>query len=598
MKNRLTELLSSNKRVLVDYSAMIIMAEMQELHFFTEQLIDHQVELILPAFFRFQHESVFQTAEQEGKSIFVAVRDCLARVEKAELLVWTKHLSAYTFLSEFASDSSNLFIVGKKSFVLERVRDRNISGQMPVFIISKTFFKMYTNLSVCLEEEAPYSIHKVSGSDEYLDVEIHCNVGDTVYDDEGQPVLLASKISTGAEGIVFRTADPCYVAKVYHKAVITPLRWRKLLRMRQALIRAKGISWPCKLLYTFNKVPVGFTMPTAEGCTLGSAFDGPDAVISYFPDWKRIDVVNTSISILQKIIYLHLHNVLIGDIQLKNMMIKDATNVFVIDMDSVQFEDMPCPVGTEDYTPPELWDYSFSAILREPVHEDYSCGILIFSLLFCGQHPYAQRMGRETLREEMLARAFPYRMTNSEDSMVPLGGYDKIWEALPVRLRMMFVNAFSSGVRYEPAEWYDALLDYKNQLQKHAFQDEQYYELFPFTDISRVEVAEHKIGFKKSIREAIIHKPEDSASGNSSNTGLSSQRIKRDYKGSEDKIFVPLVKHDPIPTNTTPKSKEPDINLSSDSLDVKEFLFRPLTIVLLSAFVLLVILLFVVANLF
>lgn len=597
MKNRIVELLSNKKRVLVDYSAMIVMAETQSLSFFTEQIISHRVMLILPAYFRFQHESVFQTSDQEGKANFGAVRDLLARVEKAELLTWTDHLSAFPFLSEYASDPTNLFVVGKKSFVLERIRDRNISGSMPVFVISATFFKMYSSLNVCLEEEAPYVIHKVSGSDEYLDVEIHCNVGDTVYDDEGKPVYLASKISTGAEGIVFRTGDPDYVAKVYHKAVITPLRWRKLMRMRQAAIRAKGLAWPCKLLYTFNKVPVGFVMPTAEGRTLGSVFDGPDAVLAHYPDWKRVDVVNTSISILQKIIYLHLHNVLIGDIQLKNMMIKDTQNVFVIDMDSVQFEDMPCPVGTEDYTPPELWDYSFSAILREPVHEDYSCGILVFSLLFCGQHPYAQRLGKETLREEMLDRAFPYHMQKAEESMVPLGGYDRIWDALPVRLKMMFVNAFSNGIRYEPTEWYDALLEYKKQLQEHAFADEQYYNLFPFTDVSRIVVIENKAGFKKSFREAIIHAPEESSEMISARIDLRAQRMKREYIGSEDKVFSPQSKTEaPLTNSNVSASNNKSTDADNDSVDVKEFLLRPLTILLLSVFIVLVILLFVVVN--
>ena len=100
-------------------------------------------------------------------------------------------------------------------------------------------------------------------------------------------------------------------------------------------------------------------------------------------------------------------------------------------MDSVQIGNLPCPVGTEDFTDPRLWGRDFAGFVRKLKDEDYSIAMLVFSVLFCGLHPYATRNGAETLREEILNRNFPYTLDNSDTDHIPLGGYDHIWEYLP-----------------------------------------------------------------------------------------------------------------------------------------------------------------------
>jgi serine/threonine protein kinase len=418
-----------------------------------------------------------------------------------------------------------------------------MSGNFFLCIVSLNQIDVYPNLDSCLNVELAYSINPLSQSTDYLDVDVYCNVGDKVYSEDGSVIILTEKISTGAEGIVFRTADPKWVAKIYHKGVITPLRWRKLIRMTKTGLSAKGICWPSVLLYSFNNGPVGYLMPTAEGNTLGTIFDGPDAVLEHFPVWQRIDVLQTAAHIIEKVVYLQLHGVLIGDMQLKNMMIKDPENVFLIDMDSVQIEDMPCPVGTEDYTPPELWDFSFSEILRRPFHEDYSCGILVFSLLFCGQHPYAQRLGKETLREEILANSFPYLSNSSAESMIPVGGYDKIWDALTENLKIMFIEAFSRGKRFEPIEWYSAITEYRDLLLRREYTDEQSYLLFPHTNLTATKERPVNSTYKKTIREAIIQAPLNSNRVDTSSSSFANKMLYNRQSGNaaaEERFFEPV----------------------------------------------------------
>lgn len=494
-----------HEKYLLDFPAAIrLFSDVGGPEFFELILKSNKTIIISNAFKRYS-EIVYKHADPREQNITERIGMMLNSFEKDNRLIISDHSSTIDFFRSFSGDPSVCLILLEHSFSLERMRDEKKPITLSAMIVTDEDILFFDNIQTYLKNDTSYSLHPVSRSTDYLDADIHCNVGDKVYDAEGNAVLLTSKISTGAEGIVFRTEDPKWVAKIYHKGAITPLRWRKLIHMTQKEISAKGICWPAKLLYTFNKIPVGFLMQTGFGHTLGSVFDGPDAVMSVYPEWGRSDVVRVVRRVLEKIIYIHLHGVIIGDIQMKNMMIKDQDHVYLIDMDSVQIEDMPCPVGTEEYTSPELWDFSFSDVLRKPVHEDYSCAILVFCILFCGQHPYSQRFGKETLREEIIEKSFPYISDHCGESLIPIGGYDKIWDALTERLRSMFFEAFRNGARFETIEWYEAINEYAGELENKAFYDPEAYRLFPHTDLThREEDSSKPKTYKKSLREAIL----------------------------------------------------------------------------------------------
>lgn len=524
MTDSIDQVLSQGEKFLLDFPAVLTLCADGRSDEFFDTLLSSGKSIVVNCAFRLHIDIIRSQADSAEKENAEAVSLILSRFGQMNRLLDSESLSLQAFVEEYARDRSACFILLEHTFTIERMRDIEIPAVFSVCAIAKDEYRTYARLGDFLRSELSYSVHPVSKSDDYLDANLHCNVGDKVFDEDGNPVLLTAKISTGAEGIVFRTENPLCVAKIYHKGVITPLRWRKLMHMTNKGITADGICWPTRLLYTFNKVPVGFLMQIGSGHTLGTVFDGPDAMFSKYPEWGRADVVRVALRVLEKVIYLHLHGVIIGDIQMKNMMMKDSDHVYLIDMDSVQIEDMPCPVGTEEYTSPELWDFSFSDILRRPVHEDFSCAILVFSILFCGQHPYAQRFGKETLREEIMDRSFPYAPDTGGESLVPIGGYDKIWSALTDRLRGMFVNAFRKGIRYEPIEWYTAVRDYEKALSDGTIADTEAHRLFPYTDqfANQEEVSDKPKTYKKSIREAIIHARSD-LNGSESRVRMSSQ---------------------------------------------------------------------------
>ncbi|MBN1891272.1 MAG: hypothetical protein JW780_00685 [Clostridiales bacterium] len=526
MTDDLDQLLLLGKTYLIDYSAAARLSADGRFEHVFQSLLNADKTIVISRAFNLYNTIFRKQADSKIRGFYDSIDSMMDRFRKEGRLVVSQSLSWESFIREYHGKVSVCMVLLEHSLSVERIRDMEVPTDFSVCLVLDEDFRTYPNVKTFLQSELSFSVHPVSRSTDYVDANLHCNIGDKVYDSDGQEIVLTEKISTGAEGIVFRTNDPKWVAKIYHKGVITPLRWRKLIRMLKKGIEATGICWPSKLLYTFNKIPVGFLMQTGSGYTLGSIFDGPDAIISKYPHWKRHDVAAVALSVLERIIFLHAYGVVIGDIQMKNIMMNDPEHVYLIDMDSVQIEDMPCPVGTEEYTSPELWDYSFSDILRRPIHEDYSCAILVFSILFCGQHPYAQRFGRETLREEIIEKAFPYGNSSSEESLVPIGGYDKIWETLPDRLQSMFIKAFREGVRYEPIEWYEAITEYRNDLVDGNYEDEESYLLFPHTDLSVLEATPDKPkSYKKSIREAIIHAPSESTKTEMKSEVFSSENL-------------------------------------------------------------------------
>ncbi len=507
MADSWTEALGRTQVVIFDYPALFEAGRYPVFKNLLDTILSNKIDVLINTSFRVYSTCVSRVNNPNDEDIKSQTDDFMSRLLHAgRLVVESSGMSVLSLVKDNLGQKNVCLITGKRSSLITQIREEALSGDMTAFVFSGEEYKAYRNLKEMREGELFPDVNPVSSSTDYLDVAIYVNVGDIVYTEEGDRILLAEKINTGAEGLVFRTDDPKRVAKIYHRGVMTPLRWMKLIRMTKMKISAEGICWPLSLLYNQNKEPVGFVMPAGEGYTLGAVFDGQDAIYERFPEWDRICVVEAACKIFEKIVYLHLYGIMIGDIQLKNIMISSPGKVYLIDMDSVQIDDLPCPVGTEEFTPPELWDRSFQSFLRNSLHEDYSCGILAFAILLCGQHPYNQRQGHETLREEIATKSFPYAADGKESGQVPVGGYDRIWQSLPVQFRRMFYSAFSAGKRYETIEWYDSLVSYHNELSQRKFADPEAYKLFPYNP-HKVKV-DTNYTRKRTIRDSIIHVPE------------------------------------------------------------------------------------------
>ena len=66
-----------------------------------------------------------------------------------------------------------------------------------------------------------------------------------------------------------------------------------------------------------------------------------------------------------------------GDLNPTNIMVKFSEKVFFVDTDSYQIEDFPCPVGTPDYTAPEIQNRKKYDFLRSIGNENFAVATLL-----------------------------------------------------------------------------------------------------------------------------------------------------------------------------------------------------------------------------
>lgn len=448
---------------------------------------DYGIDCYVNDTFKVLHKCVIAQADPKDRAVQPAMRSLMQSLLTTNKLHLINTCNTERFIEQVNELDYSVLLTTEKSILFKRFFEKDIEYNHDVAILTSTGLKIYPSLKEMKEDLHLPEISNLAKINSFLDSDARANIGDIVNHNNGERMVLEKRLSGGAEGMVFLTDHKRLIAKVYHKGVITPLRWAKLKKLTELGITSTSFCAPQSLLY-FRNVPIGYTMFMGKGTTLSNVFDGPDAILEHFPYWTRLDVCETLLSLIGKYIYLHMHDVIAGDIQLKNALIEDSAHQYLIDMDSVQIGNLPCPVGTEDFTDPNLWGKDFSGFVRTLKDEDYSIAMLVFSVLFCGLHPYATRNGAETLREEILNKNFPYTLDNSDTEHIPLGGYVHIWEYLPEYLRKMLYRTFKEGKSYEAVCWRDAVQQYMTELENFKYDDAEAYKLFPCEDYKQVSI--------------------------------------------------------------------------------------------------------------
>lgn len=473
--------------LILDYSVMREFGATPIFDEMTRIICTSGMDVYVSKTFKLLHYCIMHQADKKDSVSIGSMKLFCAQLLPYKKLHLVQYASTLDFLDSVKEVPNAVIVTTKNGLFTRRLYEYDIDLVMPIWVVTREGMYMFSSISEMKESLPMPEVSPLAWQKKFLDLPVSCNVGDVVRTEHDEPFELYSRMSGGAEGMVFTTDKKNQVAKIYHKNILTPLRWAKLKRICQTGITAQGFCLPYNLLF-YKGYPVGYMMPLGKGVPLGNVFDGPDALLEAFPDWTRIDVVNTLLALLEKYLYLHLHNIIAGDIQLKNALISSSSSVFLIDMDSVQVGNLPCPVGTEEFTDPNLWGKDFSSFVRTLHDEDYSIAMLVFSVLFCGLHPYATRNGAETLREEVLGRNFPYDLESSSKEHIPKGGYEYIWYYLSDRLKNMLYGTFKLGQSFETVEWYDAVVEYKEDLLNRRYKDPEAYKVFPRMPYNQAEV--------------------------------------------------------------------------------------------------------------
>lgn len=341
---------------------------------------------------------------------------------------------------------------------------------------------------------------------------------------------LGTPVGKGGEGTVYQI-DKNLACKIYSLSKLTRAKIEKIKLMISKPIYDQDICWPIDLVMNSYNEIVGYTMPIAKGYLL-SKIQSRAFIQEYFPKWKKKDIVQLAYTIIQKFYYLHERNIIVGDINTRNIMFTSPTQVYFVDTDSYQIEGFPCPVGTNEFTCRELLEKGskFSEMLRQWGHENFSLAILIYVLFMNGKHPYAIRGGSDpatNIKQDKFP--FPYEANNSKgviisDSryidLIPVGPWKLYWEMLPGYIKGAFYSTFNDKGNYHNPQqsissesWLILIYEYLEDLKlekKNSLKN----DIFP--GLPEVE----KSTIKKAKTPIIMHR-------NVESTNLNKYNIKR-----------------------------------------------------------------------
>ena len=319
------------------------------------------------------------------------------------------------------------------------------------------------------------------------------NEGDFVY--QGRtPIRLTKKLGDGGEGIVYKTnKSENVVAKIYFGNKLTSHRQAKIDKIIAAGLSIEGVCFPTEHLYNSKGVFIGYLMPKAEGEKLGtSVFRGEKGMKKFFGNWSRSDLVTLAVTILSTIKNIHDLGILIGDINGLNILVKSPTKVYFVDTDSFQINEYPCPVGTLDFTAPEIQGKDYKYFLRSIGNENFAIAVLLFKLLMFGESPYAQQ-GGAGIAHNISRGDFSFPFKDKGNNKMPEGDWSCFWSHLPEKLREIFYRTFRKGetmyderMRPDVEVWLKELYVYLRQLNDGTLKkiDVDSVKLFPKTDFN------------------------------------------------------------------------------------------------------------------
>lgn len=299
----------------------------------------------------------------------------------------------------------------------------------------------------------------------------------------GHEFRLGKLISAGGEGTIYETELAGQVCKIYHRNRLTKLKQKKIELMVSRKIKRPGICWPTEIVTNCDGEFVGYVMPRAAGTTMQSAMFVKPKLEKTFPNWKRRDLVNVAGNFIDHISFLHSLNIIVGDINPLNLLVtEDSSKVWIVDTDSFQIENFPCPVGTVNFTPPEIQGENYFGFLRTKEHELFAVATMIFMILFPGKPPYSQQGGGSPA-ENIKSKNFPYRYSKdrSQDAPdvdgknAPQGSWQYIWSSLPPAIKGAFFSTFREDRRTSIDAWTDLLVDYRDRIDNRNWTN----ELFP-----------------------------------------------------------------------------------------------------------------------
>ena len=369
------------------------------------------------------------------------------------------------------------------------VRKINRQGYLSIFNFENHPSPSYDKNEIPDESRFAFAtnVKKVNGK---LTISFLPGEGDSIVAVRGkkrETIKLLKSISSGGEGTIYETNRPNYVAKIYKREKLDCAKYEKISLMMTKTIDCEGVCFPLAMLYNTKEEFVGYLMQQARGKELQKCVFLPQLLRKNFPHWTKKDTVTLCITILKKLIYLHDCNIILGDINPNNILVVSPKEVYFVDADSYQIEGFPCPVGTINFTAPEIQKKNFSSFLRTRGNERFAVATLLFMIMLPGKPPYSLQGGENQI-ENILNGDFAYASGIRSTGKAPAGPWRFCWSHLPRYLKDDFYETFhKNGKRYleknrfSSSDWLQKFTFYLNLLENGTMekQDSMSLSIFP-----------------------------------------------------------------------------------------------------------------------
>lgn len=337
----------------------------------------------------------------------------------------------------------------------------------------------------------------------------------------------ADQLAAGGEARIFiHPGDLTQVIKVWHKPSADRARKVQAMLANPPAdpMAAQGhvaIAWPTGLVRLAGPTIVGFVMPRVQGVRPVIDYFNPKTRLQHSPLFNWFYLHRTARNLATAMRALHERGYVLGDLNECNILASETALVTMVDTDSFQVWDAAqgvlyrCRVGRPEFTPPELQGKSFAQINREPVHDHFGLGILIFQLLMEGTHPFAGVYRGAGEPPPLPARIAAGHFPHGGDPRVPYTAMPAAprFEWLHPVLQNLFCRCFRDGhlqpaLRPDPLSWQFGLEEAELNLvschdnQQHIFSNhlsacpwcERAAQLAgrdPFPSVAAVQAGEH-----------------------------------------------------------------------------------------------------------
>ena len=257
----------------------------------------------------------------------------------------------------------------------------------------------------------------------------------------GHLKLFKDDVFIGGEGSIYKTYENKMV-KIFHPEHITYVYYKKLQLMNAMDVFNPYINWPKDIVY-------------AQGNFIGYVLDEIKDSVSLellrfdnFQGYSELNRYEMSHHLLKNIYYLHQKNIVIGDLKLDNILIKNFNKAYLIDTGSYQVGDYPCTVYHPEYTKKQYSEEELRKFLRRPEDEYYAINKIIFEILV-GKKPNFDREDTEIDSENDIF-LYPLNINDIDENSPP----DLIrWALMSSKMREMFYYYFKDGKVSYLEEW-------------------------------------------------------------------------------------------------------------------------------------------------